>query len=128
MQFNQTILLVDDDIDDHEFFGIALSKINKDIKLLKAENGQQALKLLNEIEALPDYVFLDLNMPAVDGKQFLRLIKDHPKYVELNILMYTTSSSEDDVKETLQLGAKQFITKPDTIEEIVNTLSGILKN
>src|SRR5690349_5781419 len=113
MYQSRTILLVDDDVDDHEFFGIALSRINNKIALLKAENGQQALSLLEEIEKLPDFVFLDLNMPAVDGKQFLRLIKNHPRFTELHIVMYTTSSNEDDVKETLQLGAKQYITKPD---------------
>jgi CheY-like chemotaxis protein len=123
-----TILLVDDDIDDHEFFGIAISRINDRIKLLKAENGQQALTLLQGAEELPDFVFLDLNMPAVDGKQFLRLIKDDPKFSLLTVVMYTTSSNEEDVKETLQLGAKHYITKPDTIEEIVQKISALINN
>ncbi len=123
-----TILLVDDDVDDHEFFGIAISRINNNITLLKAENGQQALQLLQRTEKLPDYVFLDLNMPAVDGKQFLRLIKADPKFLDLHVVMYTTSSNEDDVQETLQLGAKHYITKPDTIDEIVQKVSSLLKS
>lgn len=123
-----TILLVDDDIDDHEFFGLAISRINNNIRLLKAENGQQALHLLKKAEELPDFVFLDLNMPAVDGKQFLKLIKEDPRFLELRIVMYTTSANEDDVKETLQLGAKHYITKPDTIEEIVQKISLLLNN
>jgi CheY-like chemotaxis protein len=127
MQYSQTILLVDDDIDDHEFFSIALNRINDKIRLLKAENGQHALKLLEEVETLPDFVFLDINMPAIDGKQFLRLVKTRPELIGLHIIMYTTSSSEHDKEETLQLGAKQFITKPDTIEEIVKKISYILK-
>lgn len=126
MQNPQTILLVDDDIDDHEFFGMAVSRINESIKILKAENGQQAINLLLDIEQLPDLVFLDLNMPAVDGKQFLRLIKDEPKLANLHVIVYTTSSSEEDVKETLQLGAKHYITKPDNITDIIKTLSAIL--
>lgn len=126
MHLNRTILLVDDDVDDHEFFGIALSRVNNRFNLLKAENGQQAIQLLASIEKLPDFVFLDLNMPAVDGKQFLRLVKNHPKLNDLHIVIYTTSSNEDDVRETMQLGARKFITKPDTIDEIVKTLSSIL--
>lgn len=126
MQNPQTILLVDDDIDDHEFFGMAVSRINESIKILKAENGQQAINLLLDIEQLPDLVFLDLNMPAVDGKQFLRLIKEEPKLADLHVIVYTTSSSEEDVKETLQLGAKHYITKPDNITDIIKTLSAIL--
>ena len=126
MHKSQTILLVDDDIDDHEFFGIAISRINNDIKILKAENGQQAIELLEKIDQLPDYVFLDLNMPAVDGKQFLRLVKNHPRFNNLYIVMYTTSSNQEDVKETLALGAKNYITKPDTIEEIVAKISALI--
>lgn len=128
MRKSQTILLVDDDIDDHEFFGIAINKIDNNIRLLQAQNGQQAITLLENIDYLPDFVFLDLNMPALDGKQFLRLIKKDPKFTTLNVVMYTTSSNEDDVKETIQLGAKHFITKPNTIEEIVQKISSLIRN
>jgi CheY-like chemotaxis protein len=128
MQTPHTILLVDDDIDDHEFFSIAISKLNENMQLLKAENGQQAFSLLQSIEQLPDFVFLDLNMPAVDGKQFLRMIKEEPKFSDLYVVVYTTSSNEDDVKETMALGAKHYITKPDNINEIVHKLSFLLSN
>ncbi len=128
MQQNQTILLVDDDVDDHEFFGLALGKISNSITLLKAENGKAALELLENTQPLPDYIFLDLNMPAIDGKQFLKLIKKHPKFVELNVVMYTTSANEDDIKETLALGAKHFLTKPDTIDDIAAKVAVIISS
>ena len=66
-----TILVVDDDIDDLLFFTDALAEIDPSIRSVMAFNGIEALQKLETIQPPPDYIFLDLNMPKVNGKQCL---------------------------------------------------------
>jgi CheY-like chemotaxis protein len=69
-------LLVDDDLDDQEIFLMTLEKINKNIKCLTANNGVEALSLLTQNSFVPDYIFLDVNMPKMNGIECLRSIKN----------------------------------------------------
>lgn len=65
------ILAVDDDPEDFEFFTEAVMDIDKSIVVLTATNGQQALDLLNNLIIAPDFIFLDINMPVMDGRKCL---------------------------------------------------------
>ncbi len=106
------VMLVDDDEDDREFFCEAVDNIDKSLKCVKLENGEKALQYLkNEEYPMPDYIFLDLNMPRLDGKECLVEIKkiDHLKQVP--VIIYTTSNHPLDKTQTLQLGANGFVHK-----------------
>ncbi len=75
---------------------------------------------------VPDFTFLDLNMPKVNGKEFLMEFMRIEKLNTVPIYIYTTSSSEEDKRDTLQMGATGFITKPTSLNELVNILYEIV--
>ena len=123
----ETLLLVDDDIDEHELFADVLHQVNKDILFLGAKNGLEAISKLEKLQpSIPDAIFLDLNMPVMNGKQFLTRIKAMPLYSQIPVYIYSTSSNIEDKQETLKLGATNFFTKPDNIDKLYDTLKHIV--
>jgi len=97
--------------------------------LIVAKDGLEAINILNDPQTkIPHYIFLDLNMPKKSGKQCLIEIRSEDKFRLVPVIIYTTSSSEEDKKETLSLGADYFITKFKTIDELRNTLTELLMN
>ena len=123
-----TCLLVDDDEDDQEIFCLALEKVNPSMKCIKASDGRDALSILSEESFIPDYIFLDLNMPRMDGKECLKEIRKQSRFNKVPVIIFTTSSSERDQAETRQLGANWFITKPPLISTLVEKLSEVFSN
>src|SRR5690349_6973227 len=107
-----TFFLVDDDIDDASLFQETLSNVNSAIRFAHAADGQEALDQLLSKSISPDLIFLDLNMPRMDGKQCLALIKQEDELKDIPVIMYTTSSQSQDIEETMLKGAVCFITKP----------------
>jgi len=119
----KTCLLVDDDEDDKEIFCIALEKIDPAIDCITASDGREALSILSDESFTPDFIFLDLNMPRMDGKECLKEIRKKSRLNHIPVIIFTTSSAEKDKEETKQLGANSFITKPP----LVSTLAQILE-
>jgi CheY-like chemotaxis protein len=107
------LLLVDDDEDDREIFLSVLENIAPNISCSTAANGHEALNTLKELDVLPDLVFLDLNMPLMNGRQFLSEIQRHSALRELKVIVLSTSSDKDTISQTRSLGAIDFLTKPD---------------
>nr|WP_295873542.1 response regulator [uncultured Chitinophaga sp.] len=122
-----SVLLIDDDIDDRMIFGDVLKELVPDIIYNEAINGEDALAKL-EAGLVPDLIFLDLNMPRVDGKQFLAELRQIAHLRHIPVIIYTTSSHESDKKETRALGASYFITKPNSLHELNQLLKGILEH
>lgn len=122
----RNFLLVDDDIDDIIIFQETLKKIDEKIHFAYANNGKDAIDLLtNNPGPLPNLIFLDINMPRMDGKECLKLIKQDEKLKDIPVIMYTTSSQSADIEETMMLGAMCFITKPWGVNELKKLLSAI---
>ncbi len=113
------ILLVDDDRDDRELFSYVLRKLDPHLECYMARDGEEAVELLTGRLANPDIIFLDLNMPRMNGKKFLQWIKRNDILRNIPVIIYSTSKSLDDIEETRQLGALHFITKPDCIDDIL---------
>ncbi|WP_298715638.1 response regulator [Chitinophaga sp.] len=110
---SKTILLIDDDLDDTEIFEEALTEINPAILFYKAENGQDAFnKLQGKEVGQPDIIFLDVNMPGMNGWQFLTKLKTEAAYHNIPVIMYSTSSAKKDIAIAEDLGAVGFLTKP----------------
>lgn len=105
------ILLVDDDEDDQLIFRDALTEVSNDLQCIAAGNGQEAFELLDEQEYLPGIVFLDLNMPFMNGFEFLKRFKQDPRFKQIPVIIYTTSDNPTDAKNTLDAGADLFFTK-----------------
>jgi CheY-like chemotaxis protein len=123
---NQLLFLVDDDIDDHEIFKSALAKVDGDLVLLTATNGYEALEVLSTANKLPDYIFVDLNMPRMGGLQFLKEIKQTDSLKDIPIIIYSTSSNPADIAKTKELGAVSFVTKPSRFSELCNLLQSLI--
>lgn len=116
--------LIDDDPDEHEIFEIALKGVSMPVQLCTATNASEILERLTLGKAIiPDYIFLDLNMPLMDGKQFLSEIKKHPVLKKIPVIIYSTSFEEKDIEETKKLGAVAYITKPARIHTLTKALS-----
>lgn len=121
------ILLIDDDADDHEIFQSVIKEIFPAARCTGAVNGQQALERLKDGTAVPHIIFLDLNMPLMNGKQFLVEMKKHPDVEKIPVIVLSTSSDPVNVAETRRLGAKYFITKPDRFSQWVHALRKLFR-
>jgi CheY-like chemotaxis protein len=126
MQNHRTLFIIDDDEDDQLFLQEAMNDLNIPIDCFYANNGEAAVQQLrNEEIPVPDFIFLDLNMPKLNGKECLTEIKKLPKYAGVPIIIYTTSSSQKDKQEMMQLGAHYFLSKPTRISELCTSLLNI---
>lgn len=115
------LLLVDDDADDRSFFTEAIHQIDPGIHLDLAANGLEALQKLHASQQKPDLVFLDINMPVMDGCECLRRIRENVTTRDLKVVICSTSSDLLEINRTRQLGAT-YIRKPGSFKELVNLL------
>jgi CheY-like chemotaxis protein len=120
------ILIVDDDAEDIELFTEAVLKIDETIHCVEAYNGLEALKVLKRNSFLPNYIFLDINMPLMNGRRCLEEIKANPSYSTIPVIIYSTTTDRKQIEECRSLGA-DFLTKPNTFDELIHSLKMILK-
>ena len=123
----KTILIIDDDPDDVQIFCEAVREIDKKIHCFIAYNGEEGLLLLQNEMVKPDFIFLDINMPRMNGKACLTQIKNNLYLAHIPVIMYTTSKLKSDTEETMHLGEYAFLTKPNKFDDLVKILSIILK-
>lgn len=121
-----TIFLVDDDRDDREIFIEALAEIDNSVNCITAENGEDAIKKLKAGSFIPTYIFLDLNMPRMNGRECLVEIKNMKQLENIPVIIYTTSSLLREKEELVRLGATKFITKPANFNDLCNSLKNVL--
>lgn len=120
--------LIDDDIDDQELFLMALEKLNHKVECKIANDGLQALQLLKDNASyIPDFIFLDVNMPKMNGLQTLAEIKKLSNLRHTDVIMFSTSSERSVIETSKELGASKFQVKPTGLTALVNTLSNLLQ-
>lgn len=123
----RTFFIVDDDIDDQELFIEAVREVDTSISCFPVSNCEEALALLvNAKTNLPDMIFLDLNMPRLNGKQCLAELKRHAHLRDIPVIIYSTSSEKRDIDETTRLGAAHFLTKPNRFEDLCKAILFVL--
>lgn len=127
MNTGKILFVVDDDEDDIHLFVEAVNEIDKSMGCFTAKNGEEALDKLNNLETLPDLIFLDLNMPKLNGKECLALLKKSERLKDIPVIIYSTSSSEKDIEETKKLGAAYYLTKPDTFTDLCVNLTRLIR-
>lgn len=120
------ILLIDDDEEDQEIFKTALNSFPEDLECSTFTNAKVALEKLVSGELNPDVIFLDLNMPIMSGQEFLVEAKKKKEINHIPIIIFSTSSQKSTIKLTKELGARDFITKPDRFDKLVSLLKPIL--
>lgn len=114
--------MVDDDQDDQEFFKLALGTIREEIAFTTAGNGQEAFDLLRTRACMPDIIFLDMNMPLMNGFAFLQKIKATPHLEHIPVIMFSTSDEKREIAQAKSLGAVDFVTKPTRFNELCRLL------
>ena len=107
-----TILIIDDSSTGREELIQILTAGGDFDNFLQAPDGASGLKLLSDPQQAVDVVCCDLNMPNMDGYQFLRMVRANPELINIPIVMLTSESDVSDVVKTFELGANDFISKP----------------
>lgn len=123
------ILLADDDFDDAEIFADALNDVDPRAKFFHAENGLGVFEQLKSLGSrMPSIIFLDLNMPEMDGWECLALLKRNPLTKDIPVMIYSTSSFYRDKQNALASGASAFITKPSDYESLRKLVTSVTSN
>jgi CheY-like chemotaxis protein len=117
------ILLIDDDKNEFTTFMLALKNINSDYHCAYAERSEQALDMLKYIQ--PDFIFIDYNLPNVNGLQVLSVIRNEPRLQRTKIYIYTETISEEVDKMARLLGADGCIEKNATIGWLTHLFKAI---
>jgi CheY-like chemotaxis protein len=119
-------LLVDDDIDDREIFLMIAATVGDHIRCETAGNGVEALELLqNETGEKPQYIFLDVNMPKMNGLECLEKIRRIESLKDCRVFMYSTTAEGSVVEKSKSLDAG-FIVKPVDPNKLKETLTAII--
>ena len=126
MQERLKILFIEDDV-------VETMKMNRTIKRLEvhhdireAKNGEEALLALKDENDLPDIILLDLNMPKINGIEFLRILKADDKLKYIPTIILTTSNNHKDVLECYKIGIAGYVLKPLKYEDYVSKLEKLL--
>jgi len=121
------LALADDDEDDRLFFTEAFEelKVRSNVSLFK--DGIELMNYLDDSNnAIPNLLFLDLNMPKKSGLECLKEIKASQRFKDMAIAIYSTSASEEDIENTFVIGANVYIKKPNDFEKLKKVLSEVV--
>jgi len=122
------VFLIDDDFDDQEFFSIAVKKLNEMNECVFAKDGQFGLDMLHRDDNFsPDFVFIDLNMPRMNGLECLEEIKKIERFRNTPVYIYSTTDNPTTMEDSKKLGATGYIVKPSGLQVLVEILKVIIK-
>jgi CheY-like chemotaxis protein len=111
------ILLIEDDAIEVMKFYRVLKTLNLNHKIIEANNGEEALEILNKKVDLPDIVLLDLNMPKLNGIDFLKILKKDTDLMYIPTIILSTSSNLVDIKQCYEIGIAGYVIKPLKFED-----------
>ena len=119
------LLIIDDDVEDQEIFIEALREVDLAIECDTAISGEDAFDKLSK-RSLPQLIFLDMNMPKLNGKQVLRELKKNPATNGIPVIMYSTSFAPRDIDEITKMGAAHYLLKPSRFDDLCKALRHLL--
>ena len=125
-----TLLLVEDELADAALFQDMLSEVSGGMTVHHVENGQEALDFVTRAQGYadaprPDLIVLDLNMPVMDGHDFLRHAKGLTSVRSIPVLVLSTSDHPQDVHRSYDAQASGYVVKPGTFQEYTHVLRTI---
>ena len=127
MKNDFSILLVEDDEDDQMLFMEAVNELDTGINCKCTSTAEGGLRVLRSSTGeKPDYIFLDLNLPMMNGLEFLEEVKASKELKTIPVIIFSTSTRESDREKAKQLGAVNFISKPHNYNELKNKLHDAL--
>ncbi len=109
---NLSLLLIEDDEIETLKFQKIVSSISEKHKVTIAQNGEEALKLVKNIGQLPNVILLDLNMPKLNGLEFLKILKNSGVLKYIPVVILTTSNYPNDILECYEMGIAGYLMKP----------------
>lgn len=121
------ILLIEDDAIEVMKLKRAIAKLEMNHELIEAKNGEEALEILKDHTVLPDVIFLDLNMPKINGIEFLKILKKDEILRFLPTVMLTTSSNRKDILACYDTGVAGYIIKPLKYDHYVEKIKAALE-
>jgi CheY-like chemotaxis protein len=113
----QHIFYVDDDDDDLEIFRVSLEELYPGVRLTTISHGELLFPVL-EANDIPDIILLDINMPQVDGLEFLQMIRSNILLSHIPVVIYSTSKFDKLVQQAANLGANYFVQKGNSLNEL----------
>ena len=114
-------------MDEAELFNEALHSITDDYEFTSFSDGQQALLYISESKTIPDFIFLDLNMPMLSGKEVLKRLRNTESGSNIPVIIYSTSITDSDRKDTNPYEVTGYLQKPDNFEVLCKKLETIIK-
>jgi CheY-like chemotaxis protein len=123
-----SIMIIDDDADDRMIFSESVNRVNSNLICHEASNAMEGFNKLLGLDKLPDYVFVDVNMPNMSGFELLAKIRKTTVLDKLKVIIYTTSNQKSAIETARDLGANGFLTKPDEMELLLNYLQKLLNS
>ncbi|MGL5113099.1 MAG: response regulator [Flavobacterium sp.] len=121
------ILLLEDDSIEVMKFNRVLSSVNASHKLIETNNGEEALDILKERSFIPDIIVLDLNMPRLNGIEFLKILKNDPQLKYIPSIVLTTSSNHNDLLQCYKIGIAGYLLKPLKYEDYMARITKLLE-
>jgi CheY-like chemotaxis protein len=114
--------LIDDDQDEQEIFLEAANEVNPNLVCKVDCDAENALLTLKQSAQLPDIIFLDINMPKMNGFEFLVHLKRDDRLKYIPVIFYSTTKDENQIERATTLGANGFITKNNSYDELCRVL------
>ncbi len=126
----QLILIIEDSEDDYEATIRAFKKTNLHNPVFWCKSGQEAVEFLKHSGTYsdrtdivrPGLILLDLNMPGLDGRKTLQLIKENPSLKQIPVIILTTSNDERDIEACYQIGANTYVQKPVSFDGLIEAI------
>ena len=120
----QSILLADDDRDDHLIFHSALMTINPELQLERVSDGMELLTLLNNY--IPNLLFVKMDMPRKNGLECLKVIRQYPTLNALPMVVFSSTTRTSNIESAYEMGADLFFIKPVAYADLVSAITALL--
>jgi CheY-like chemotaxis protein len=127
MMKSLNILLIEDDAIEIMKFNRVLNTLGLNHKIIEANNGEEALTILKVKDIIPDIIILDLNMPKINGIEFLQILKEDEQLKYIPAIILTTSNNHKDVLECYKIGIAGYVLKPLKYDDYVERVRKMLE-
>ena len=123
MRYTKPVLLVEDDSVDAMTVKRSLQDLEAKTFLVRSTNGEEALEYLRDVNnEMPCIILLDLNMPKMNGIEFLRIVKADDRFKKIPVIILTTSKEDCDVLESFELSVAGYMIKPVDYKQFVESM------
>ena len=120
------ILLIEDDMIEIMKMKRVMGSLNLNHQIIEANNGEEAIEILKSSKELPDIILLDLNMPKMNGIEFLGILKANEKFKYIPSIILSTSNNKHDLKECYKIGIAGYIIKQLKYEDYTRKIEKLL--